>query len=179
MLGRSLPVLTWLSFEVGSAGAVYVGALACTSRLLAACPLAFASGLCAPCSASPLMWPCNQPSWRRCAAGGAEPPLTVKLKAAAIHAASVAIVLTELRLNDLPVLWQHMPLAVLLGCGFALNILCWRFHHGRFTYLYADAARTSAPAALIACTLTPLALALAYAAVASISASTRVRGEAS
>ena len=71
---------------------------------------------------------------------------------------------------------QHLPLATLFGCAFALNLLGWRAHNGRFTYLYADAPRTSAPAALLACALTPFALALAFAAVATLSASTRVNG---
>jgi hypothetical protein len=88
----------------------------------------------------------------------------------------VRTALAELCLNDLPILWQHRPLALLMGCAFSLNLLGWHAYHGRFTYLYADAPRTSAPAALLACVLTPAALVAAFAAVASVSASQRVRG---
>ena len=57
-----------------------------------------------------------------------------------------------------------------------LTVLGWHAYYGRFTYLYADAPRTSSVSALLACVLTPGALFVAFTAFASLSASTRVRG---
>ena len=112
---------------------------------------------------------------RLCAGGGAEPPLAHKLQSLFVHALALLIAFAELCLNDLPVLWQHRPLALLMGCAFSLNLLGWHAYQGRFTYLYADAPRTGAYAALIACVLTPAALVGAFACLASISAASRVR----
>merc|ERR1719482_2631598 len=112
---------------------------------------------------------------RLCAGGGAEPPLAHKLQSLFVHALALLIAFAELCLNDLPILWQHRPLALLMGCAFSLNLLGWHARLGRFTYLYADAPRTSAPSALLACVLTPAALTAAFAALASLSASQNVR----
>merc|ERR1712070_495504 len=100
---------------------------------------------------------------------------TQKIQSLLVHALAVLIAFSELCLNDLPVLWQHRPLALLMGCAFSLNLLGWQALHGRFTYLYADAPRPSAPSALLACVLTPAALTVAFAALASLSASQNVR----
>ena len=92
-----------------------------------------------------------------------------------MHALALVIAFAELFLNDLPILPQHRVLALLMGCAFALNLLGWHAYRGRFTYLYADAPRTSHAAALVACVATPAALALAFSALASVSAAQRVR----
>ena len=86
-----------------------------------------------------------------------------------MHALALVIAFAELCLNDLPVLWQHRPLALLMGCAFSLNLLGWHARHGRFTYLYADAPRTSAPSALLACIITPAALVASFTVLASVS----------
>jgi len=165
VLGRSLPALTWLSFEVGSAGALYVACLS-IATIAPQVMLTFAPS----CVATRL-----QPLARLCAGGGAEPPLSQKLQSLFVHALALLIAFSELYLNDLPILPQHRPLALLLGCAFSLNLLMWHAYHGRFTYLYADAPRTSAPAALLACVCTPAALVAAFAALANLSAAQRVR----
>ena len=198
VLGRSLPALTWLSFEVrnkrtqipshsllfshtlahlhvlaassqvGSAGALYV---ACLSILMLTPHM-----LLFVCSKGPKSLQQRlQALQRLCAGGGAEPPLAHKLQSLFVHALALLIAFAELCLNDLPVLWQHRPLALLMGCAFSLNLLGWHAYQGRFTYLYADAPRTGAYAALIACVLTPAALVGAFACLASISAASRVR----
>ena len=173
VLGRSLPALTWISFEVGSAGALYVATLS-TVMLLPQMLLLLCSRPALQSLARPL-----QVLVRLTAGGGAEPPLWHKLQSLFVHALALLIAFAELCLNDLPVLPQHRPLALLMGCAFSLNLLGWHTYHGRFTYLYADAPRTSAPAALLACVLTPAALAMAFAVLASISASQRVRSPGS
>lgn len=167
LLGRSLPALTWLSFEVGSAGALYI---ACLSLLMLAratlvTVLASRSRSSEPSALSARVQSCA----RLCAAGGAEPPLAHKLQSLVVHALALLIAFAELCLNDLPVLLPHRPLALLMGCAFALNLLGWHARHGRFTYLYADAPRTSAPSALLACILTPAALVASFTALASVS----------
>ena len=172
VLGRSLPALTWLSFEVGSAGALYVATLSIIMLmphvLQLVCPPRFTW------LASKL-----QALSRLTAGGGAEPPLSHKLQSLFVHALALLIAFIELCLNDLPILPQHRPLALLMGCAFSLNLLGWHAYHGRFTYLYADAPRTSAPAALLACVCTPAALVGAFALLCSLSASQRVRSPGS
>lgn len=172
------------SFEVGSAGALYVAILSLLASLLqlvysAASRLASRLG---PKAVHPFSTgsSCATPTGmlllaRYYAAGGAEPPLPVKLQSVGVHAAALAIAAAELYLNDLPVLTQHRPLALLLGCAYSLNLLAWHAHLGRFTYLYADAPRTSANATLVASVFTPAALAAAFTALASVSAAHRVR----
>ena len=167
VLGRSLPALTWLCFEIGSAGALYVAGLEIAMLM-----------------PQMLQLLCPQPPWlavklqalsRLMASGGAEPPLIHKLRSVSLHALALIIAFTELCLNDLPILPQHRPLALLMGCAFSLNLLTWHAYRGRFTYLYADAPRTSAPAALLAGVCTPVALVCAFACLCSLSASQRVR----
>ena len=180
VLGWSLPTLTWLFFEIGSAGALYI---ACLSLLMLGrqsiiclwsriCGLGGGAGSAAPSKCAARVQSCT----RLCAAGGAEPPLAHKLQSLAVHALALAIAVAELCLNDLPVLWQHRTLALLFGCAFSLNVLGWHAYYGRFTYLYADAPRTSSVSTLLACVITPGALFAAFTAFASMSASTRVRG---
>lgn len=180
VLGWSLPTLTWIFFEIGSAGALYI---ACLSLLMLArqsisslwsrvCGLGGGAGAAAPSQCAARV----QSATRLCAAGGAEPPLAHKLQSMAVHALALAISVAELCLNDLPVLWQHRTLALLFGCAFSLNILGWHAYYGRFTYLYADAPRTSSVSTLLTCVITPGALFAAFTAFASMSASTRVRG---
>lgn len=178
LLGWSLPTLTWLFFEIGSAGALYIATLSLLT-LLRQCISSLWARLCghgvggsAPSALCAHLQSCT----RLCAAGGAEPPLSQKLQSLVVHMIALLISFAELSLNDLPVLWQHRPLAVLMGCAFSVNLLAWHTYHGRFTYMYADAPRTSAPSILLACVITPAALAAAFAALASLSASTRVRG---
>lgn len=118
---------------------------------------------------------CGSPSDGRCGPWGMEAPRHSKLHAVSLHAAALLIASSELCLNDLPVLWQHMPLMLLFGCAFSLNLLAWHSHLGRFTYLLADDPRASPLALLLACTLTPIVLSLAFAALATLSASARVR----
>ena len=97
--------------QVGSAGAFYVAAFSAASWLVAKsgalptclrrlCPhtLGTAGGA-VQC-------------WRRCAAGGAEPALPAKRRSLGVHALSVAISVLELKLNDLPVLWQVRMIAI-------------------------------------------------------------------
>ena len=167
IIGRSLPALTWLSFEVGSAGALYIAALSLIMLLRATllAVLASRSRSSEPSALSARVQSCA----RLCAAGGAEPPLAHKLRSLVVHALALVIAFAELWLNDLPVLPQHRPLALLMGCAFSLNLLGWHARHGRFTYLYADAPRTSAPSALLACIITPVALVASFSALASVS----------
>jgi hypothetical protein len=168
VLGRSLVVLAWVTFEVGSAGALLVAAVS----VVTVAPQLMS---CASSGAQRLGWnthACLRPR----AAGGAEPPVAMKLRSLGVHLLAVLIATCELCFNDLPVLWQHLPFVLLLGCAFGLNMLAWQAHTGRFSYLYAVAPRTSQPAVLLACVLTPAALAFAFAALASLSATIRVRG---
>ena len=147
IIGRSLPALTWLSFEVGSAGALYIATLSLI-MLLRATLLAFLasrSRSSEPSALSARVQSCA----RLCAAGGAEPPLAHKLRSLVVHALALVIAFAELWLNDLPVLPQHRPLALLMGCAFSLNLLGWHARHGRFTYLYA--ASVAAPYNLSCC----------------------------
>ena len=171
LLGRSLPAFTWLSFEIGSAGALYVAGLSIAmlipQMLHLVCPQL-------PWLASKL-----QALSRLMASGTAEPPLSHKLQSLLVHALALIIAFAELCLNDLPVLPQHRPLALLMGCAFSINLLTRHAYHGRFTYLYADAPRTSAPAALLACVCTPAALGCAFACLCSLSASQRLRSAGS
>ena len=181
VLGWSLPTLTWIFFEIGSAGALYIACLSLLMLLRQSLSCAW-SRLCGPGggtggAAAPSQCASRvQSCTRLCATGGAEPPLHHKLQSLAVHALALAISAAELCLNDLPVLWQHRTLALLFGCAFSLNVLGWHAYYGRFTYLYADAPRTSSVSALLACVLTPGALFVAFTAFASLSASTRVRG---
>jgi len=144
VLGRSLPILAWFTFELGSTGALYAAALSLLSVL-------------------PLLNDCG------------EPTLSLKLRAMGVHALAVLIAGLELYLNDLPILWQHMPLPVLMGCAFGFNLLGLHAHYGRFIYLFADPPHTSAPAVLLACAATPAAFAAAFATLASLSSSEQVR----
>ena len=190
VLGRSLPILAWLSFELGAAGALYLAALSLASLIRSLAPLArrLVAASIAPsaaqshahCAAAAAPKPaavcCGSPSNTRWGSWAVEAPRHSRRHAIALHAAALAIASSELYLNDLPVLWQHMPLMLLIGCAFSLNVLAWHAHLGRFTYLFADVPRASPLALLLVCTLTPLALSLAFAALASLSAYARVRG---
>jgi hypothetical protein len=106
---------------------------------------------------------------RLCGANGAEQSWSHRLRSVFLHVLVLLIAFSELYLNDLPVLWQHRPLALLMGCAFSLNLLRWHWHHGRFTYLYADHPRFSSPSVLIASLLTPAAFYAAFAALTSLS----------
>ena len=100
-----------------------------------------------------------------------EPPLSIKIRSVCVHLVAPLISINELLLNDLPVLWSHLPVAMLLACSFSLFILASYSRFGRFAYLYAQAPRTSAIDALGACVLTAVAIAASFAALASISSS--------
>ena len=95
MLGRSLPALTWLSFEVGSAGALYIaslsllmlaraallGFLSSRSRLLGGPYFAGAPGG-SPLSAAPSSFSARLHACARLwGSGGAEPPLDATMDA--------------------------------------------------------------------------------------------------
>lgn len=167
IIGRSLPAMTWLCFEVGSAGALYIACLSLLmllrSTLVAV--LASRSRSSEPSALSARV----QALARLCAAGGAEPPFMHKVQSLVVHALALTIAMLELCLNDLPVLSAHRPLALLMGCAFSLNLLVWHARYGRFSYLYADAPRTSSPSILLACVITPFALVASFTALASVS----------
>lgn len=109
VLGRSLPILAWIAFELGSAGALYVATLS----LVAMLPQVIGAIRGMRGGSGTLL---------SSGAGGVE-PLSHKLRTFAVHTLPVLIASLELRLNDLPVLWQHMPLAVLMGCCFSGYLL--------------------------------------------------------
>jgi len=161
VLGRALPTLTWCAFELGAAGSLYLACLT-VPRLV---------GICGQCLAEHAHTSHSAPL----AGGGVDLPFKRKLRSIAISILALLIAFTEMRYNDMPVLWQHLPLAVVLGCAFSCSLLAWYAHLGAFVYLYADTPRTSAYSALLAALATPIALTLSFAAVAALSSSWRVR----
>ena len=152
-LGRLLPVGAWLLFEVVAAGAL---ALCALSTLVVVPEEVWRKRLAPRARASPLV---------------REPLLSVQPDALCMHYLALAISALELHFNDLPVLYAHSPLVVLLAGGHSLCLLLRLRTSGSFQYMHGAPCYHTPAAALTACLLSATALPGAFVFLAQRSAS--------